>query len=103
MREIDIPLSKHLSQINETSRENVSSDISKLKDENISLLKDNLNPELYHRSLSDSQDNLININYNTSKKLIFPQKQDHLFFFYFSYQIFLLVWIMDQYQHQQMN
>ena len=63
MREIDIPLSKHLSQINETSRENVSSDISKLKDENISLLKDNLNPELYHRSLSDSQDNLINIKF----------------------------------------
>ena len=58
-------ISKHLSQINETSRENLSSDLSKLKEENISYLKENLNSDLYHRSLSDSQDNII---YDTSKK-----------------------------------
>ena len=90
MREIEIPLSKHLSQINETSRENVSSDISKLKDENISLLKDNLNPELYHRSLSDSQDNLININYNTSKKInISPKARSFVFFLFLLSNIFI--------------
>ena len=93
-------ISKHLSQINETSRENLSSDLSKLKEENISYLKENLNSDLYHRSLSDSQDNII---YDTSKKIEISPKSRSFVFFYFFFQIFLFQWIMDQFQHQQMN
>ena len=79
-------ISKHLSQINETSRENLSSDLSKLKEENISYLKENLNSDLYHRSLSDSQDNII---YDTSKKIeISPKSRSCVFFFISSFKYF---------------
>ena len=80
-------ISKHLSQINETSRENLSSDLSKLKEENISYLKENLNSDLYHRSLSDSQDNII---YDTSKKIeISPKSRSFVFFLFLLSNIFI--------------